>query len=811
MRLIGLSVIFWVEAISALSPSQKYFQSEARLFIHHVGEGFDKETEPSHARVRTALESFMKEVSIDWDPEVRQVHIYTLGHILRDSPRDSMLTTFHHGNFYQFFPSWGLHLLESVNLNIMDFRGIVSDEKLRSNLAELFRLSSRLGLLSEDIRPLMKENSLEEKIDRVKFLLEDKATERHKIISEIQIELDILPAYAKGNVALPRFISILRQDPVTVLEDDDVFTTWVQVKDSFFGLLHYGVDSNVLEQPAMVQILDALSDIIETFSFIRKFEQPILHVFRNACEAVSTAFNENEFNDIGEFNDIALRTAAAVKQFRQLAELNEMKLLLDQIDTFSGKSIEASVSIVPELRKLVKFASSAQFLNDLTPTSRLTSFFFSRRSSRSAAVFPEGGVFQSDGKTLFVKAIVETSLWIVQNPVNQPLVGLGNFISVLTTQITSILSSSADEDTVETLILDTCFQFRRLFGVNLLKTHPKILAKWSPERIMFVREIISSFLLFGEKEWTKLLESTVGFSTWKFVSYIRKTKLRRLEKAVAGLRSIRRSLISMYNKKRFTYAPLVSPNEWVKLFLGQWVEGIFTSVPSEYSKHEESNLGLFVTSFSNEQSGASSGLPPVPLNDRILDEILSFLPDERYPRDVVELSREISDIYKNLWSVLTKGDLGMHLKDALQFALDVPRIVYQLQVELQLINAEGDERIMRRESLILAARALFNVFTEIALVSHIIPFGMALVLRCSMNLGFVLEDLGKAQMMFLFKRFSIQWTGRAVIRDKFETLRHLTANIIMLQEGIRNNFQVFPNALCNVFPTPPSWIIPIPI
>lgn len=809
---LGFSVFFWVEAISALFPSQKYFQRDARAFIHHVGEGFDKENKPSHEHVRTALESFMNEVSMDWDPVVRQVHIYTLAHMLEDSPRDSMLTTFHHGNFNTFFPSWGLHLLESVNVNIMAHSGIISDEKLRYSLAALFRLSSRLGLLSEDIRPLMNKKSLGKKLDRVQLLLHDKTTERHKIISEIQIELEILPAYAKGNVALPRFIAVLRQDPLSFLEDDDVFNSWNQVKDTFFGLLHYGVDPKVLENPAMVQILDALSDIIETFPFIRKFEQPIFHVFRNACDAVSTAFNENEFNDIGEFNNVALRTSAVVKKFRQLAELNEMKRLHGEIDTFSESSIEASVAIVPELRKLVKFAaSSAQLLSNPAHTSRLTSFFFTRRSSRSTAVYPEGGAFQSDGKTLFVRAVVEASIWIIQNPENQPLVGLGNLISVLSTQISSIFSSSADEDTVETLILDTCFRFRRLFGVNLLKTHPTILPKWSPERIMFVREIIACFLLFGEKEWIKLLENTVGFSTWKFVSYLRKVKLGQLEKAVSGLKSIRKSLTSMYNKKSFTYAPLVSPSEWLKLFLGQWVEGILTTVSSEYSKHEESNLGLFVTSFSNERSGASSRMPPVPLYDKILDKILAFLPDERYPRDVLELSREISDIYENLWSVITKGDLGIELKNALQFALDIPRMVYQLQVELHLIDAEKEERIMRRESLILAARALFKVFTEIALVSHISPLGALLVSRCSINLGLLLQDLGKAQLMFLFKRFSIQWTGRAVIRDKFETLHHLTADIKTLQEGIRNNFQVFPNTLCNVFSMPPSWIIPIPI
>lgn len=810
---IGFSVFLWLEGIIALSPSQKYFQREAGVFILHVGEGFDQETKPSHGHVRIALESFMKEVTKDWDREARQVHIYTLAHILQDSPRDSMLRTFHHGSFSQFFPSWGLYLLESVNVNIMEYRGIISDERLRCNLAGLFRLSSSLGLLSEEIRPLMKDKSLEQKIDHVKLLLEDKMTERHEIIRDIQIELGILPAHAKGNVALPRFITVLRQDPISFLEDDDVFHSWVQVKDSFFRLLHYGVDSNVLENPTMIKIVDALSDIIDNLAFIDKFEQPMLDLFRATCHAVSTAFFDNAFNDMGEFNSLAARISAAVESFRRRADVNEMKRLLNEIDSFSETSIEASVSIVPELRKLVKFASSA-YLSNLSHTRRFASSLFFRRRLRSPAVHPEGGrdVGQSEDKNLFVKAIVRASIWIIQNPENKPLVGLGNFISVLTTQIDSLYSSSADEDTVETLILETCFQFRVFFGVNLLRTYPKILPKWSPERIMAVRDIIASFLLFGEREWVKLLEISVGFSTLKFVSYLRKVKLRQLEKAVAGLRAIRQSLTCMYKRKQFTDAPLVSPSEWLKLFLGQWVEGFLTTVPSEYSKHEESsNLGVLATSFSNERSDASSRRPPVPLYDKILDQILLFLPDERYPKDVMELSREISDINKNSWSVLTKGDLGLELKKALQFALDLPRIVYQLQVELRLIDAEGEEQTMRRESLILAARALFNVFTKIASIGHIPQFGAFLVFRCSRNLGLVLQDLWKAQVMFLFKRFSIQWTGRAVFRDKFETLHHLTANIIILQEGIRNNVLAFPDGLCNIPSMPPSWIIPVPI
>ena len=77
--------------------------------------------------------------------------------------------------------------------------------------------------------------------------------------------------------------------------------------------------------------------------------------------------------------------------------------------------------------------------------------------------------------------------------------------------------------------------------------------------------------------------------------------------------------------------------------------------------------------------------------------------------------------------------------------------------------------------------------------------------RCSESLVHALDYVSSAETAVLLKDWSVKWTGRRVLNDKFHELANVVGHIDLVKDGIRNG-QVTEGLCQGVNPIPTRYI-----
>ena len=767
-----LALIGRCSSSDVLGPGKIFLQREAAVFLSHVEQAFATEVASVKAKTVAALKRFFREIA-EWHDAGRGFQIYTLAHTIRSAPDNSYLAVFHRGTVGEFFPPFAVKILQQVNVDLMSVDGII-DEDRRIVLARLFGLARRYGLDVDEISALMSLplGALGLKMERVL----DLETE-----GSVSVELGLAEKVILTNPSLGRFLTLLRVNlapRITQVDFEDVsrfdyliYTGWNNHRLEFLYLVNAApaVGEGIWRDENVLRMLDALSDIVETLPYIRTYEENLQSRLSAALDALINTLRSGDISPRNNnFEELAARTQSSVGLFRTEANKDGLKLLRDRI--VSHVSGDGKISIIPKLVKYVDRASMLVHRISVVPDSR-----FSPRLKIKEKYY--------NRIVTLVTAVVDASLSIVENPTNHPLVGLADVLARVTIIFHNMAKTDIKNHYLDTIVLETAFVFYRRFGISFL-TKDFLPEEWTQERVKAIRSIMKSFLIFGESEWTKLLTFGVSLSTRSkpetfdtgFVAHIFRVPQERLETAVVFIARQALWRMKMDRAGQFHDAPLVSPAEWLKLYIGQWADGRFTTAPSRNSRWELELPVIAPVAMVGEINGG--------MYSDLQREIASYLLDTNHPKELVMLAKEISSVQADNWSRITGGDHGSALRSISDIVLSLPRHI--LQVEAEQLIMEGEKYRPFREMLVQAVRSLSSALIVAATTQNVDVENIKNIKRCSASLVYVLDYLISAENAVLLRDWSVKWTGRSVLGDKFDDLRNLIGGIGRVQADIQS-------------------------
>ena len=797
----------------------RFLKREASLLSERMNEGLAADSEPAIRDERS--KAFMSFVDNICESDLSEFQKYSVAYAVGSAPGDDLLQMFHEGSFDDFFPNFGLSLLSSTGVNLMESRGIVS-LPFQTVLLRLFSIAAKLGLSSGEIQILLRirVEILNEKLERVSDLLV--RYDENLLPRERSLQAALFPNF-RGNPSLARLSRVIQDAPPKVtrsrFEEDVSFSyatypDWEYHRTEVITLATDVLQPEIIKNEVITKIFEALSDIVEVIPFVNEFNEDAFGVLANAF---SETFEAIQTRNVREIDTVRASLESDVyPRIVEAASKNEFYGLMNEAS--SELPVEARISFLPKLSTFLKQAAMEK-RNDPNQVS-----FIPWRTSKTTSRLQ---------KLALVTAIVRACIAIWNAPETKSLVGLSDLVAQFNLGIDGILAD--DVDVFESSALEISFEFMSRFGFNMLKGNPQILAgrEWSSlERQKTVREIIVSFRIFGPSEWQKLfmgIQRSSSDGADLFITHLRKVPLDRLIEARKFLYKVLSRQRMLHKRDVFEDAPLLSPAEWLKLFLGQWTDK-FILAPSRYSEWELNleppvlsgdkeirplpslrvpearryNRGFFPAWHGHARIGpALQANPSLRTDSRLTDYIASFLFDHSQPKELVDLSKEISEIYLTDWFGITKGMYGFLARAVLNACLDLPRAILQVQVELGI--HEAAKYAQYRNVMLESARSMFEVLRVIARATAVEWANIRQTQKCARNLALVIDHMGTAGAAIALKNHSFKWTGHASFEKKVELLITITDDLHSLEAFIDSGF-IADTDLCSIPVLPKSWL-----
>ena len=758
--MIGLTRIMLVLALAGnslssdvLASGKSFFKREADVFISRVRRGFAAEDANALARSLWAFTNFVNEV-IRWSDPESGFRIYALAHAIREVPEVS--------NMDEFFARFAYGIFAQVDVNLMSQEGIIREDR-RVDVVNLFGQASKFGLDLSDVVTLLQlpETQLKDGLTVLSGADDIEANGRKVLVSW---HLRQSHRISQQNPSAGRLFELLRRNLAVPdnIRMEIFFDRDLGEQITLFLSLE-PVSSGLWMDARVTRMMNLLGELFELLPYIRAREHTVL--LFNAFQTLLSALASNIM--VPWFDEILLQLETLVREmnvslkiFPEIApgnglwnfEINFKKLfqLRDRVENTGEKnySFESRISIIPKL-----------------------ALYIDRASMLLKRKYP----YLPDERDLvaLVTAFVDTSLSVLADSTSNNrnlLVGLAEVIRAGTVFIDShrsdcysyaIFSSYA-------MALQITFELYHRFGVfnpvflNGLTTGRLERFWWPTQRINSIRIIMKSFLIFGKAEWNKLLVRSQG-EKQHFAELFAQVSLAHVDKAAKFLARQALWRMKMYRENEEPQheddAPLFSPAEWLKLYIGGRSRYALWELNFSRSMSARDPVAVF---------GEGAVLP------ELRRRISSYLPfDRNTPTELSALAQDISALNDEI-RYSPRISLLRSISNSL---LRLPRLILQAEAELNILR--GDKYIRWREILIKSARSLTATLREaatsdegnphiIANINHIDEFTEQVVL--------ILEDLASPWSMikYLFLKY------------KFDQLERLTHRIDRLQTDILN-------------------------
>jgi hypothetical protein len=749
-----------------LTSGRKFLRREAGAFIRNVRYRFAAEVRYRFAAEDVtytveALESFIEEViqceDLDWD-----FNIYALAHAIRDVPEYTTIRLYDNDRALYFFSRFALGILSQVNgVNLMISKeGVVGNER-RGEVAKLLSYAGEFGLDIHDIGRLLDGSWLGWKMQEVsKVSNEREMSNPETRMHRIRHLLD--SNYCWDYTSSCRLWALLNKNvaplqPGTSRNGELVVRTEDFVRQRKFWLTKQ--EPHMPETPfheSVKRMISSLGDIVETFPYIRVTVHELNNcqsVFHNAFEAVIDIVRNAQPSSTpgAEIQGLLgqLETSC-VESFRREANKDKFKLLRDRVVYREQNSWHDKISIIP---KLILYIDRASLL--VNRIHRGLRYHLFMQSWKREKAYSE--------VLALVTAVVDTCLSILDNPENEnKLVGLAEIIRFNTNAVDGMKANSVDDSySIETIALQTTFEFYRRYGLIHLIEAGEVMKDWSPERVKAIRFIMKSFLIFGKREWNKLLVSDKHF-----VSHFSQASQEKVSKAVKFLARHALWVMKMDRQEKFQDSSLFSPAEWLKLFLG-----------NRKSRYAEWELSL-----TRDPLNILADTIPAEVLQR---EILSYLPiHPNIPTEIAALANQISTAYEEIWSRgrFFTGRWGDCLRSISEPILSLPRLVLQVEVEWDMLDKH--EYLSSRQILLNSAQSLSDLVL-IAATTESIHLA---------NIEIIEAGTRTIQRIFDYLRFAsfktwwpLRWASTKVLRKNIGSLQTVISIIELVNNDIQNN------------------------
>ena len=550
----------------------------------------------------------------------------------------------------------------------------------------------------------------------------------------------------RRNLAIP---DTLRMDMFVALRFREQRRLFLRLEPLSVGLW---VDARV------TRMMNSLGDFFEVIPYIRNYKYT--SVVSEAFNALLHALSGNTM--VPWFDEALLKQEASVGHVMRnggVVNRDALKLLRDRVvNTGESYSFESKICIIP---KLVLYIDRASLLINrinqkpfvLPFDSAIIAIGFSRISSNREIV-------------ALVTALVDTSLSILADSTKNNRNLLVSLAEAIRTGTAFIDANDMSNLSTKTMVLQTAFEFYHRFGV----VYPVFLdnsLRWSEERVKSIRIIMKSFLIFGKQEWNKLLLSNHGNKEQHFAELFSRAPQSQVDKAARFLARQALCRMKLYTNDEFQddAAPLFSPAEWLKLYMGG--RSRYALWELNFSPCMTARDPVAVFGQKNNEGGVAPELK------RLISSYLPF--DRNTPTELSALAHEISAVNDEI-RYSPRISLLRSISNSL---LRLPRLILQAEAEVDILR--GDKYIRWREILIKSARSLTATLREaatsddeenlhmIANINHIEKFTKKVVR--------ILEDMaspGGSARKNLFLKY------------KFDKLESLTHRIDRLQTDILN-------------------------
>ena len=745
-----------------LASGRKFFRREADALMRNVRDRFG---EGNAANTVIALESFIEEV-IQCEAPEWEFGIYALGHAIRDVPEDTLIRVFDKNTVSDFFASFALGILSQVNgVNLMISKeGVVAVPEQRVDVANLLSYAAEFGLDLNDAYRLLHlaESALGTRVERVSAAILARAMLGEETwMHSIRQWLDLISCYDYSSSC--RLWYLLNDNVALKPESKSgelVVRTEDFVRQRQFWLTEQKPITGTPFHESVKRMINSLGDIVETFPYIRSTVNELNNcqsVFHNAFEAVIDVVRNAQPSSTPPGHDFQrlldqLETSC-VESFTREANKDKLKLLRNKVVYREQNSWHDKISIIP---KLVLYIDRASLLvNRIHRGLRYHLFMQSWKKEKAYS------------KVLaLVTAVVDTSLSILDNPENEnKLVGLAEIIRFNTNAVDEMKPNNGDDSySMESLALQTTFEVYRRYGLFHLIEAGEVMKDWSPERVKAIRIIMKSFLIFGKREWNKLLLSD-DQPPKQFVFYFTRATQDQVDKAVKFLARHALWRMKMYRHEKFQDSSLFSPAEWLKLFWG----------------NSKSSYAVWELSWTRDPLNILAASIP---QEDLQREILSYLPiDPNIPTEIAALAHQISTAYEEIWSRrrLETGLRGNLFRTISEPLLSLPRLVLQVEAEWDMLDK--NEYLYCREILLQSAQSLSDLVL-VAATTDSVHFR---------NIDNIETGTRIIQRILDFLRFASfktwwpsRWARTKVLTNKIGSLRKVIRIIQLVNDDIQN-------------------------
>ena len=722
MQLCGISLVLTTlacvgDSSDVLYSGKRFLKREADLFINHVSRVFPEEDPNVLSITIGALESFFKEVD-EWNDPEKGFDIYALAHAIRNAQFDSELASiFPSRNVRDLISPLSVELLSEVGVNLMSKEGILSEAN-RNKWGVVFSLACKFGLAPSEVLGLFVDADT-----NLQGASWDESSENS--MNRIRWQLGLAPL-AVLNPSLSRLIYVLRKkadQPGDLL----VHADFALQRKTFLYLRYRWVGIWVHE--TVVRMMNCISDVVETLPYIRKRENDLLSTLSGAFNALLNALTSASPVPDSAFEQLTVQLESTiVEAFRNEAKKDSLKLLRDRVKAREENSFDSKVYIIPQILLYIDRAS--MLVNRRQHHYSWFGLLVSCHRRQATASYRKiHGL---------VEAVVGASLSILDKREENAfhLVGLGGVLRVTTETLDKVEGS----DSLQNLVLQTTFEFYRRFKIFILTE--MVQGWWSPERVKAIRIIMKSFLIFGNREWNKLLSSDKNF-----VSHFTQASQEQVDKAVKFLTRQALWRMHMYRLDKFTEVPLFSPADWLQLYLAP------TIFRSRYALWE-----LTVQTYRDPLSSILGFL-----SWDLQNKISSYLPvDSNHPAsESADLAHEISSAYEEIWSPrrFQRGYWVNSFRSISDTLLSLPRLIMQVEAELGIIDR--DKSFSTREILLGSARSLNRVFTVALTRDNVGTRNISSIQNFAIEIRKILEYLRSPRIPnMLWRWFGIQRIGK---------------------------------------------------
>ena len=759
-----------------LTSGRKFLRREADAFIRNVRYRFAAQVRYRLAAEDVtytveALESFIEEVVQCEAPEW-EFGIYALGHALRDVPEDTTIRLFESNTAWDFFSSFAVEILLQVNgVNLMISKeGVAAVPWQRADVASMLSYAGEFGLDRTDAYRLLHrgQSTFAIMMRNVDAAIKMRATWNAEIMMDTWMHrtrywLDLISCYDYSSSC--RLWYLLNenipplQPETSTSEELDVGTERFLRQRQFWLTkqipIPYSQATPFHESEA--RMISSLGDIVETFPYIRVTDNELNNcqsVFHNSFEAVINVVRRAQPSSTPpgpQFEQLLEQLeTSCVESFRRVASKDKLKLLRDRVLNREQNSWHHEISLIP---KLVLYIDRASLL--------VNRFY---RGLASQSLIQSQGKEKAYSKVLaLVTAVVDTCLSVLDNPENAyQLVGLAEIIRFNTNAVDEMKPNNGDNSySIETIALQTTFEFYRRYGLFHLIEAGEVMKDWSPERVKAIRIIMKSFLIFGKREWNKLL-----LSDKQFVSHFTQASQEQVNKAAKFLGREALWRMKMHTQDIFQDASLFSPAEWLKLFMGS----------------KKSNYAAWELSWTHEPFNSLTSTIP---QNELQREIQQFLPtDPKIPAEIGALAKQISTAYEEIWSRrrLDTGPRGDLFRTISETLLSLPRLILQVEAEWDMLYK--DEYLSSRQILLNSARSLSDLVIVAATTDSLHPT----------NIDNIRAGTRTIQRIFDYLRFAsfktwwpLRWASTKVLRKNIGSLQTVISIIELVNNDIQNN------------------------